>query len=233
MSASWSYGIIFSAENYVSPVATEVTTALQGVQQSTMNISWGAEQMGTTSLRGFRNLMFGAQMGVFYMSMLEGGMLRTESASIAVDMAEQRLTDTIAKYGANSAEATRATQQLERSQLFLQRAGMYTSMMYVSMGLQVGSMAMNVYSAIPSLLTLGTTLHTVAAGFTTLWAAMGPVGWAILGIGAAAAIGAGVYFATRPSVEVPDTLNINLQTNVNDAVDAYAARLKRAIATAG
>ena len=118
MSANWTYGIIFEGSNYVSPAANQVMSDLSQIQGYTFQTGWGAEQMGTQSLRGFRNLVFGAQMGLFYTSMLAGGMNKTESAEIALTMAQDRLNETIKRYGPNSQEATRATQQLERSQLY-------------------------------------------------------------------------------------------------------------------
>jgi hypothetical protein len=223
---------MFEGFNYVSPAAQQVMSDLSQIEGYTFKTGFTAEQMGTTSLRGFRNLVFGAQMGLFYTSMLAGGMNKTESAEIALEMAQDRLNEAVKRYGPNSDEATRATQQLERSQLYYQRAVTYSQLMTVTMGLQVVSMGMNFASAIPSLLSLSTTLHTVAASFHTLYAAMGPVGWAILGISAAAAIGTGVYMATRP-VELPSTLNVNSTSDLDDVLEQYKARLKRAITAAG
>jgi hypothetical protein len=231
MSFSSTYGISFVGYNYVTPAAEQVIYQIQGVKYALGDVGKTAQEMGAMSFAGFRSLIFGAQMGLFYFSMMESGALRTESATIGVELAQERLNTAIQKYGSNSAEANRAMQQLERTQLYYQRVATYTQIITVSMGLQmVGFSAQIVHTVIPSLSALTTQLHTATASMISflslhLW------GWAVLAGGVAAAAAA-TYALTRP-VELPDTLNINTKSDINDVVDQYAARLKRSLSQRG
>lgn len=222
---------LYAVDN-VSPVAERVKTELVEIESYTMRVSYGAQQMGQMSYYGFRNLIFGAQMGLFYMSMLAGGMIRNESSTIAVEMAQERLNETIRKYGPNSQEAHRAMQQLERTQLYYQRSITYSNLMTVSMGLQMVGMATSIWRyAIPALGSLTGILHGVANAFRTLYASIGPWGLALLATGTVAT-GMSIYAATR-SVELPSTLNINTTSDTDDVLEKYKQRLKRALSQGG
>ncbi len=218
----------------MSPVADQVVESLQNIEYETMNVGWASEEMATMSTRSFRNLIFGAQMSLFYTSMLASGMLRSESSTIAVDMAQDHYNETVAKYGANSSQAQRAMDSLNRSQLLLQRNMTVTNIMMVSMGLQFVGMAVQISStAIPSLATLTGMLHGVANAAREVWAALGPLGWAILAGGAIAGGVATAYAAGAFNVNLPNTLTVNNTTNTNDVINQYAARLKKALNQSG
>lgn len=233
MSYGTPYSIQFVATNYVTPVANQVVEDLNRVQQGVINVNWGTQQMAGISSMGFHSLIFGVQMSAFYVSMLSSNMLRAESSSIAVDMAQQHLSDTIKRYGANSQEAVRATQSLERSQLMYQRQALVSNIMTASMGLQMVSMAATMYKyAIPALQSLVTWLHEATIATTVLEALSGPWGWAMLIGGAAVAVGAGVYLGTRPAAELPSTLTIN-SGNTEQVLEDYKRKLKRALTQSG
>jgi hypothetical protein len=231
MSYSSTYGISFVGSNYVTPAAEQVVYELQGVKQAVADVGATSQQMGTMSFAGFRSLIFGAQMGMFYFSMLESGMLRSESATIGVELAQERLNVAIQKYGPNSAEANRAMQQLERTQLYYQRVATYTQIITVSMGLQMVGMAAQIYhTVIPSLTSLTASLHEATTAFIGFMS-LHPVGWALLAGGIAAA-GIATYALTRP-VEVPNTLTINNRTDIDQVLEDYKRRLKRALTQSG
>lgn len=231
MSYSTSYGIQFIGMNFVTPAADAVVENLNRISQGTMTVNWGTQQMGTISSMGFHQMIFGAQMSLFYVSMLASGMLRAESATIGVEMAQDHLNDTIKRYGPNSQEALRATQSLERSQLMLNRQGIITNITMGSMGLQMISMAATMYThAIPSLISLTTALyHATAAAISFL--ATNPIGWGIL-IGGAAVAFAGAGYLTSRGAELPSTLTIN-SGNTEQVLEDYKRRLKRAITQSG
>jgi len=231
MSYNTSYGIQFIGTNYVTPAADAVVENLNRISQGTTTVNWNLQQMGSISSMGFHNLIFGAQMSLFYVSMLASGMMRAESATIGVEMAQDHLNDTIKRYGPNSQEALRATQSLERSQLMLNRQNVITNITMGSMGLQMVSMAasMNKY-AIPALIDLAKSLYGAAAG-AVAFLATNPAGWAVLIGGVAAASVAGLYLLNRPA-ELPSTLTIN-SGNTEQVLEDYKRRLKRAITQSG
>lgn len=232
MSYGTPYSIQFTATNFVTPVANQVVESLNQVQQGVMNVSWSTQQLGTISSAGFHTLIFGAQMSMFYVSMLTANMLRAESSAIGVDMAQQHLNDTIKKYGANSTEAMRATQSLERTQLMYQRQADVSMIMTAAMGLQFVSMASSLYKyAIPAIESLVTALKEAAIWETIVEALSGPWGWAMLAGGAVAMAGIGGYLATRPT-ELNTTLTVNTG-NTDQVLEDYKRRLKRAINQSG
>jgi hypothetical protein len=231
MSFSSTYGINFVGSNYVTPAAEQVVYELQGVKQAVAEVGATSQQMGAMSFAGFRSLIFGAQMGLFYFSMMESGMLRSESATIGVELAQERLNVAIQKYGPSSAEANRAMQQLERTQLYYQRVATYTQIITVSMGLQMVGFAAQVWhTVIPSLSALTTQLHTAASAMIT-FLSLHPLGWLAIAGGVAAAAAA-TYALTRP-VELPTTLNINNRSDIDQVLEDYKRRLKRAITQSG
>ena len=231
MSYSTSYGIQFIGTNYVTPAADAVVENLNRISQGTTTVNWGMQQMGSISSMGFHNMIFGAQMSMFYVSMLASGMMRAESATIGVEMAQDHLNDTIKRYGPNSQEALRATQSLERSQLMLNRQNVITNITMASMGLQMISMSTSMYKyAIPALTSLATHLwHVTSAAIAFL--ATNPAGWAVLIGGVAAASVAGLYLLNRPAT-LPSTLTIN-SGNTDQVLEDYKRRLKRAITQSG
>ena len=195
-------------------------------------VNWNMQNMGAMSSQGFHSLIFGAQMSLFYVSMLASGMLRAESATIGVDMAQDHLNDTIKRYGANSQEALRATQSLERSQLLYQRQATITTIMTAAMGLQMVSMAYSISKyAIPAIEGLCGWLQTAISLETVFEALSGPWGWAMLAGGMVAAAGVGSYLATRPA-ELNTTLTVN-NGNTEQVLEDYKRRLKRAITQSG
>ena len=231
MSYSTSYGIQFIGTNYVTPAADAVVENLNRISQGTTTVNWGMQQMGSISSMGFHNMIFGAQMSMFYVSMLASGMMRAESATIGVEMAQDHLNDTIKRYGPNSQEALRATQSLERSQIMLNRQNVITNITMASMGLQMISMSTSMYKyAIPALTSLATHLwHVTSAAIAFL--ATNPAGWAVLIGGVAAASVAGLYLLNRPAT-LPSTLTIN-SGNTDQVLEDYKRRLKRAITQSG
>jgi hypothetical protein len=230
---SWiEYKSVFTASQYVTPVAEEVS-------QGFYNIKWAAEDAGTametTGMRGFnafRNLAFSAQMGLFYVSMLESGMMRMESSSIGVEMAQERLNDAIKKSGASSDDAHRAMQQLERAQIMYQRMALYSNLMTVSLGIQFVSFASSITRyAVPAITHITTMIHGLTAAFHALSAAQATtiVGLAALAVG----VGVGAYAYSQSRVALPDTLNVNSKTDVDEVLELYKQRLKRAITQGG
>lgn len=230
MSFSSTYAIQFSGYDYTTPAVDSVVENLNRVSQGMVSVNWNVRNMGTMSSQGFHSLIFGTQMSLFYVSMLASGMLRAESATISVDMAQEHLNDTIKRYGSNSQEALRATQSLERAQLMLQRQGTMTNITMVSMGLQMVSMATSMYQyAIPALLSLATALyHATAAAISFL--ATNPLGWAIL-IGGVA-VAATAMSALIPKTELSTTLTVN-NGDTEQVLEDYKRRLKRAITQSG
>ena len=231
MSYSTSYGIQFIGTNYVTPAADAVVENLNKVSEGTTVVNWKLKEMDNISSMGFHNMIFGAQMSMFYVSMLASGMMRAESATIGVEMAQDHLNDTIKRYGPNSQEALRATQSLERSQLMLNRQNVITNITMASMGLQMISMASTMWKyAIPALTSLATHLwHVTSAAIAFL--ATNPAGWAVLIGGVAAASVAGLYLLNRPAT-LPSTLTIN-SGNTDQVLEDYKRRLKRAITQSG
>lgn len=230
MSAITSYAIQFTGMNFVTPVANAVCADLNKISYNTMTVNWGMQQMGTISRQAFQSMIFGAQMSMFYVSMLASGLLRTETATIGVDMAQDHLNDTIKRYGSNSQEAHRATQALERAHLMYQRQLGITIIMTASMGLQMISMTGTMLHAIPALAGLAASFDKLTVsviGFLST----NPLGWAVLIGGAAVAVTAGAYLMTR-SAELPSTLTIN-SGNTEQVLEDYKRRLKRAITQSG
>ena len=231
MSYQWQYGIIFTGQNYVGPAVAEVTENLATLQGQVLNLNQSLQQTDFISTRGFRNMIFGAQMSLFYFSMIESGMMRTESATIGVEMAQDHYNETVKKFGPNSKEAERALNSLERSQIMMQRMTTYTNIMFVAMGLQMVNMAATIQQyALPQLITLAHTLYGVAAAGYAALASMGPYGWAAIATGLAAT----AYAAYRiTTFEAPTTIDVNTTTDLDAALEAYKQRLKRAITVAG
>jgi hypothetical protein len=229
VSTVWEYGMVFNAVNYATPAIQEIVTGMQEIQTYSITVGQTTQQMGAMSYAGFRQLAFGAQMGLFYTTMLYGWMMRSESATISVERAQRNYNDAMQKYGASSEQAVSAMQSLEQAQLLQSRASMYNNVLMISMGIQMVSMAGTIYKyALPALSSLTESITAVGISFKAMLASIGPVGWAMLGIGTATAVGIGVYEATRPVVvNLPDTINVT--TNTNDAIDQYASRLKRAL----
>jgi hypothetical protein len=232
---SWiEYKSVFTASQYVTPVAEEVTQGFYNIKWAAESAGGAMEQTGMRSFNAFRNLAFSAQMGLFYVSMLESGMMRMESASIGVEMAQERLNDVIKKSGANSDEAHRAMQTLERAQIMYQRTAMYSNLMTISLGIQFVSFASSIEKfAAPALLRITGLTEGLTKAFWGLQASLGWTGIALLAIGAIAAVGVGAYAYSQSRVALPETLNINAKTDVDEVLELYKQRLKRAITQGG
>ena len=231
---SWiEYKSVFTASQYVTPVAEEVAQGYYNIKWAATDAGKAAETAGMSGFSAFRNLAFSAQMGLFYVSMLESGMMRMESASIGVEMAQERLNDVIKKSGANSDEAHRAMQQLERAQIMYQRMTTYSTLMTVSLGIQFVQFASSIEKyAIPALGHITTFVGQLTTAFRGLSAAQATT---IVGL-AALAIGVGVgaaYAYSQSRVALPETLNINSKTDVDEVLELYKQRLKRAITQGG
>jgi len=230
------YKSVFTASQYVTPVAEQVAQGFYNIKWAAESAGGAVDTMGARSFSAFRNLAFSAQMGLFYISMLESGMYRMESASIGVEQAQDRLNDVIKKSGAGSDEARRAMQTLERAQIAYQRTATYTSLMTVSMGIQFVSFASSIDKYLVPAITRATEL---IGGLTTAYhmlaasMAAHPIGWLLLGLGAIAAVGVGAYAYSQSRVVMPDTLNINSKTDADEVIDEWARRAKRKYAQSG
>ena len=73
---SWiEYKSVFTASQYVTPVAEEVAQGYYNIKWAATDAGKAAEAAGMSGFSAFRNLAFSAQMGLFYVSMLESGMM--------------------------------------------------------------------------------------------------------------------------------------------------------------
>ena len=101
---------------------------------------------------------------------------------------QENVAETIRRYGRNSLEARQALRQLEQAQenARLAQIGFYFQLVFT-----IGSVA-TLIARIPLLIAqlqaLAASYSTVAASATAANIAMGPAGWALLGLGAGAAI---------------------------------------------
>src|SRR4030042_2557858 len=116
------YETRFTAVNQVQPVAEQVAMTYDQLKVKVGEVGTASEQMSFRSVRAFQGLIFGAQMSLFYVSMLASGLLRDESAVLQVEAAEERLNKALKEHGRKSEEAVSATRQLEQAHIYLQRA---------------------------------------------------------------------------------------------------------------
>lgn len=227
--SSQPYNIVFQALDYVSPITDQIVDCLQNIEYETLDIGFVSEELATFSANDFRNVIYSAQMALFYTSMLASGFLKSESSTIAVDMAQDRYNEIVAKYGANSSQAERALESLNRALLLLQRNMMVTNIMMVSVGLQFASMALLSQGTLVGLGTITAALRATATTVREFWASLGPFGWPILA-GTLVAGGIATAYAAGAfnKAEIPKTITVDKNTNANQAVDQYARKLKRA-----
>jgi len=223
--ANFPYKITFEAVSHVGPVADQVKQQLGEIKDYTFQVNVQTERVATVSTRSFRSLIFGTQMALWYTSMLVGGMLRAESATLMLEQAQENYRRAVEKYGPASYEAQRALRSLQRTQLYLQRSTMYTNLMTASFTLQMVSMAAQVTSVVnPSL----NSLRAALTALKTTFAGLGPVGWAMLGLGTIATA-IGTYMAWQSMQPQVNIGSINVATRSGMDLDVALEEMKRQV----
>ena len=168
----------------VSQSGEELKVRFQTVNQTVQQTSSFMSQLGRTiaSVNGF---IVQASINAFVILLVYRQMASTQRRLQTV---QENVAETIRRYGRNSLEARQALRQLEQAQedARLAQIGFYFQLVFT-----IGSVA-TLIARIPLLIAqlqaLAASYSTVAASATAANIAMGPVGWALLGLGAGAAI---------------------------------------------
>jgi len=226
------YQITFVATDQATPVAQQISQQIGQIEEYSMEAQWSISKLGTISTRTFRSILFSAQMGLFYFSMFKSASYRNEAALLSLESAQERYTEAIRKYGSNSQEAVTAARQLQRAQLYYQRTVQQSNLMTLAMSLQMVSFGATLVQTIPQITKFIATLKTLNVTLAVTKALSSPWGWVGLGIAVAGIAGAYAYMASRPP-ELPSTLNINTRTDLDEVLEEYKRRLKRAIQQGG
>jgi hypothetical protein len=168
-----------------------------------------------------RGLIFGAQMSMFYVSMLTSNMMMMESATNNVEGAQERLNSVIASGGRGTLEYRNAVRQLENAQTNLNRAQMMTTIMTASIGLQTLSMGVTFLQFANRVDIAGAALSAYNA-ILTVTHMLTPTGWAILG---GAAIVGGAYVASQAyQSSQSSSTSVSVNISDNELINEYNRR---------
>ena len=113
----------------------ELTKAVEGLNQlqvsgAKVNVQMGG--IGRTGTESMDNMAMSVLRVGFMFNMMESALMRQDMAAMMAENAQNRLADAIARYGANSEQARRATKQMESEMSYLNSANIRAN---VSMGL--------------------------------------------------------------------------------------------------
>jgi len=167
-------------------------------------------------------------------NMMESAFMRVTMAQVILDNAQERYNRTVEKYGRNSADAAQALKQLEMRTNYLNMANMRAN---VSMGLMItqlalqsnlldkASLAQVKNMAVTMAATAKEWLHIAALKVRALWQAIVSGGLTVpLMVGGAIAAGVTVGALASPMLTAESTTReINIQTEINLETDVDAA----------
>jgi len=162
----------------------ELKVRFQTVNQTVQQTSGFMSQLGRTiaTVNGF---IVQASISAFVILLVYRQMASTQRRLQTV---QENVAETIRRYGRNSLEARQALRQLEQAQedARLAQIGFYMQMVFT-----IGSIA-TLIARIPIIIAelkaLALAFSEVTTSATLANIAMGPLGWALLGLGAGAAI---------------------------------------------
>lgn len=216
----------------------ELENALRGVERlgiEGMKVTVGIGKAGKEGALGLERLASSAMRVGFMFNMVESAYMRLTMGQLMVERGQDRLNKTIAKFGANSEEATQAASQLEMQMKYLNLANNRAN---VSMGLLLLQFA--IQTRLLRSATLAKIGHTIATQAATAahWLENAALkAKAVLlsivsgGVAVPAMIGAGLATAgfiggmaltqataqPQPKSEINIETNFGLYTNLDEA----------------
>ncbi|MHA1290349.1 MAG: hypothetical protein ACTSPB_23460, partial [Candidatus Thorarchaeota archaeon] len=162
----------------------ELKVRFQTVNQTVQQTSSFMSQLGRTiaSVNGF---IVQASINAFVILLVYRQMASTQRRLQTV---QENVAETIRRYGRNSLEARQALRQLEQAQedARLAQIGFYMQMIF-TIG-SITTLIARIPIIIAELKALALAFSEVTTSATLANIAMGPLGWALLGLGAGAAI---------------------------------------------
>jgi hypothetical protein len=224
----------------------ELDRAVQGLNQLEMqgakvNVSMAG--MGRAGTEGLDSLGYSVLRVGFMFNMMESALMRQEMASLYAENAQNRLNDAVAKYGANSVQAQRATQQYHTEMEYLNNANMRAN---VSMGLMATSLILQsgllreatwsqiAHTASLAASTLEHWAHVAALQAEVVWEAIVSQGLAVPAMlaggaavaGVAYAAGAGYFSSKTTTANINVETKIDVSTNIDDALKKQNQKVK-------
>lgn len=223
----------------------ELNKAIDGLNQLQMqgakvNVQMGG--MGRTGSEGLNGIASSALRLGFMFNMMESALMRQEMATMMAENAQNRLNDAVARYGINSEQARRAMKQNETEMAYLNNANMRAN---VSMGLMATQLILQ--STLLESATIAQIKHAATVAGTTLahWGEVAALkakalmlaivsgGTALpamlIGAATGAAIVGGVAYgmgAFTPQANITVKTDVNVETNVDDALKAQNQQVK-------
>lgn len=192
MAFNYEYSGVLTARSTAQPAFQSYTWSLETIKTKTEEVGEASSLMAMATSRSFRMMIFGAQMAIFYTSMLISAQDRTRTATLSLEDAQQSYNEALAS--GDPDQVARAHRRLERAQLYVARANQLATLSYVGMGLQVLNFASSLARAIPMLGKYTAQLWAMA----TAQAAAKPwlVPAMVAGAGTVARLAAGYYMGT-------------------------------------
>ncbi len=236
------YRLVLKAQFEGSEELERATRGLQQLQLTGAQVNISMAGAGKQAGFGLDSLARSAMRVGFMFNMMESAFMRTTMAEMLMTNAQERYNDVVARYGANSAEAIKATKQLESQVNYLNLANMRANVSMGLLGIQIA-----LQSNLLNKATLSQIAHTVATHASTLadWAKvaalkaqavmMGVVSMGaftpamLIGGAAAAGIVGGLTLSTmaaQPKSQINIKTDVNVETDLDDALAENNRKVK-------
>jgi hypothetical protein len=223
---AFQYNTTFTT-TYEGSGVQQLTFELEGVKQKTREVSQEASMMGTITSRSFRMGIFGAQMMIWYTSMLMTAQTRQETTALQLENAQDAYNRAVREYGPASEQAIRAGRQLEITQMNVNRANQLATLSYIGMGLQMVSFTASTLNALPALGSWVTSLWSAVTAQTALNAATGQwhkIAAVGLAVGAVGGLAAGITIQSQFNMKGTTEEDLNKALAEHDRKARYEFR---------
>lgn len=179
-------------------------------------------QMGFLTSRSFRMMIFSAQMGVFYISLLISAQDRALTSALTLEDAQESYNRAIRDYGVGSEQAVSAARRLERAQIMIGRANTLATLSYVGMGLQIVSFSAQLLRSIGPMSLYIAKIWAMVTAQAALkpWLVPAMIGAA----GVMAGVAAGFSFSTQINMQGASERDLNRALEEHDRRARYEFR---------